>query len=188
MTALAPYILLLFRFAKFAKEFKISGFVNFSSSLSKSQGKVPLIALGDVDVVYKTVTKKIEQKDVASTSMTATNTNPKLPNNSPQFKPSGSGVYASIFPNKKQQTVNVSQMSFNQFIVAVEELAIRCYSNVIEKETGTVLECLPVKQKAMAIRAAVDVMMLERMVPGALHLGEPLQFLLYVIYFIMMWC
>jgi hypothetical protein len=64
-----------------------------------------------------------------------------------------------------------SHMTVTQFLAAVQELAVRLYSKVIELKTGTVLECLPTQQRERAIRAALDVLMLKKIVPMANQLG-----------------
>ncbi len=131
--------------------------------------KSPVLAHGDVDVVYTTTMKKVIQ-DIPSNSPVNVIRQESPPKAS--FMPSGSGSYAGIFPQRKPHKQHfATQMTFNQFVVAVQELAIRLYSHVIEKQTGTVLECLPQKQRSMAVRAALDVMMLEKIVPSAVKLG-----------------
>lgn len=72
---------------------------------------------------------------------------------------------------QKSRTLSASGagklLSANQFIAAVRELAIRLYSSVIEKLTGTVYTCLPQQQREKASRAAMDVMMLKKIMPAA---------------------
>lgn len=62
-------------------------------------------------------------------------------------------------------------MTVHQFLAAVQELAVRLYAKVIEQKTGTVLECLPTQQRERAIRAAMDVFVLKKIVPTADQLG-----------------
>ncbi len=54
-----------------------------------------------------------------------------------------------------------------QFIEATKAVAAKLYANVIELQTGTVLECLPPKQRAAASRAVFDVLLKKKILPIA---------------------
>jgi len=58
-----------------------------------------------------------------------------------------------------------------QFLEAIKFLACKLYANIIEIQTGTLLECLPPRQREVAARAAIDVMIKKKLLPTAEKLG-----------------
>lgn len=126
-----------------------------------------MLVYGDIDVVFVTTLKRIPPEDINDTSAPHKEETPKK--NSHAFIPPGK--VNSSDPPSHSKTIN-THMTVNQFFAAVQELAVRLYSKVIEQKTGTVLECLPPQQKDKAIRAALDVFMLKKIVPTANQLGK----------------
>ena len=171
---------IIYRFGRFTKEFKIAGLVKASDKYTSSGMKKTeaMLVYGDVDVVFMNTVKNITAKEndgplnlKPAPSSPPTKGVPRSGLKSPQaFYPGGGKVTA---PRTTAMTqIKGSHLSANQFIAAVQDLAVRLYSSVIEEKTGTVLDCLPEKQKQMAIRAAMDVMVLKKLMPHASTLGK----------------
>ena len=160
------------RFGRFTKEFKIAGLVKAAERFTPSGVKKTdaMLVYGDVDVVFMNTVKNVPAKEIDG-PMNISPTRSKPPNaKSPQtFHPGGGKIHSPRSTTTTQ--IKGSHLTANQFIAAVQELAVRLYSNVIEEKTGTVLECLPEKQKKMAMRAAMDVMVLKKLMPHASTLG-----------------
>ena len=170
------------RFGRFTKEFKISALVKSSDKYNSSGMKKSeaMLVYGDVDVVFMNTIKNVPvlENDSPLNMSTGTNMTTSAGGSSPRsgakaqrsFKPGGGKIRS---PRTTAMTqIKGSHLSANQFIAAVQDLAVRLYSNVIEEKTGTVLECLPEKQKKMAMRAAMDVMVLKKLMPHASTLGN----------------
>ena len=109
-------------------------------------------------------------------SMTAVEQPSSRQSHSTAFIPAGSIRYTEKSTTPTAKALTAAQMTAKQFIAAVEELAVRLYAHVIEERTGTVLDCLPPKQRSAAVRAAVDVLMLQKIVPTAEKLGTMFSF------------
>ena len=146
-------------------------------SASGVQKTEAMLVYGDVDVVFMNTVKNIPANEndgplnILPSSSGAAPASPRAGLKSPQaFKPGGGNVQPVRTTAMTQ--IKGSFLSANQFIAAVNELAVRLYSSVIEEKTGTVLDCLPEKQKKMAMRAAMDVMVLKKLMPHAGTLGE----------------
>ena len=58
-------------------------------------------------------------------------------------------------------------LDIKQFTLAVEMLARRVYAGLIEQQTGTTLECLPPKQREVASKAALEVLIKKKLFPAA---------------------
>lgn len=132
------------RFGRFAKEFGIVF----------GPGAGPGIVSGEVDLVFRNVSKLSSLPGYESV---------KRDN-------------AVFLIGKKKKPIAVAQnpqLSLRQFIVGVEQLACRVYAGLIEQQTGTTLECLPPKQKAIASAAAMEVLIKKKLFPTADQLGEP---------------
>jgi hypothetical protein len=61
----------------------------------------------------------------------------------------------------------VQALSLSQFVVAVEQLACKVYAELITSQTGTSLDCLPSRQRELASKAALEVMIKKKMLPVA---------------------
>jgi hypothetical protein len=154
----------------------------------------PMLVYGDVDVVFVTTLKRIPADDPNSETAVGGGGGgvPQQHHHqhrqhhhldSPGNGSTSKRTYAFIPPGKvnfssaesssspSHSKVLNSHMTVTQFLAAVQELAVRLYSKVIEHKTGTVLECLPTQQRERAIRAALDVLMLKKIVPMANQLG-----------------
>jgi len=163
-------LLNLSRFGRFTKEFKIAG--NISVTGEREKSKSAMLVYGDVDVTFMTVLKRVPsvESDMPM-SMTAVEQPSSRQSHSAAFIPAGSIRYTEKSTTPTAKALTAAQMTAKQFIAAVEELAVRLYAHVIEERTGTVLDCLPPKQRSAAVRAAVDVLMLQKIVPTAEKLG-----------------
>lgn len=146
--------LTLGRFGRFTKEFGIS-------IISKGAAhSPPFLVNGEIDVIFLNASQ-------------ATPDNRDLPDKAPR----AFGVRAGAGTVKQYSKIAVGTagsapvISLGQFIVAVKVLACQLYANVIEHETGTVLECLPPRQKEVASRAVMDVLMKKKIMPTAEKLG-----------------
>lgn len=175
------YYAVYYRFGRFTKEFKIAGLVKAADRYTASGMKKTeaMLVYGDVDVVFMNTVKNVVAKEndgpmnllpPPSSNSPGKATSPRGQLKSPQaFYPGGGKIKS---PRTTAMTqIKGSHLSVNQFIVAVQDLAVRLYSSVIEEKTGTVLDCLPEKQKKMAMRAAMDVMVLKKLMPHANTLG-----------------
>ena len=170
-------MLSLSRFGRFTKEFGIAGNVAFSGRKDKNSS--PKLVYGDVDVIFMTTLKKVAP-DVADAPLNMVdNVTSTSPRHQAAFVPPGPVQHAlsphPSTPGTKQHPSSLgTQMTVNQFIAAVEDLAVKLYAHIIEEKTGTVVECLPLKQQAKAIRAAMDVMIMKKIAPVADKLGKTL--------------
>ena len=82
---------------------------------------------------------------------------------------SGGGVGIS----EKFATISGSTMiTPKQFIIAIEQFAIRCYGKVVEKELGTSIDCLPPRQQQSAARLAVEKLLQQNIIPVSEKLGK----------------
>lgn len=139
-----------------------------------------MLVYGDIDVVFVTTLKRIppDEKSELSTSSSSSSVPVPAPTSNSTTTPKKAshafippGKVHSSDPPSHSKILN-THMTINQFFAAIQELAIRLYSKVIEHKTGTVLECLPPQQKDRAIRAALDVFILKKIIPTANELGK----------------
>lgn len=179
------------RFGRFTKEFKIAGLVkSFDRSNLKGAKKAEaMLVYGDVDVVFMNTVKSVPVDD--NDPLAFANGSAASPRGlrSPQqasFNPGGGNVRSLRTTSATQ--IKGSHLSANQFIAAVQDLAVRLYSSVIEEKTGTVLDCLPEKQKKIATRAAMDVMVVKKLMPHASKLGNDYILLFCANIFVYMFC
>lgn len=132
------------RFLRFAKEFGIV------PGGHKSVQLPPMLVQGDIDVLYKVALKESDsQRDI---------------------------TYHQIFLSEKHKSkgkkhLSAHHMSPEQFICAVRQIATKLYARLIEQQTGTSLELLPVKMQDAATRAAMEAMNKQKILPVADSLG-----------------
>jgi hypothetical protein len=163
------------RFGRFTKEFFIAGSTNGVTE-TRDNAHLPMLVYGDVDVVFMTTLKRIAPLTESASDAPSgeeEGTKKSTPQKNPSvFVPPGTVHHDSPTPSTANRATLGAQMTANQFIAAVQELAVRLYSSIIEAKTGTVLSCLPAKQRDSAIRAALDVLVLKKIIPVADKLGE----------------
>jgi hypothetical protein len=190
-------LLTLSRFGRFTKEFKIAGTSNGQAShshVASSASQEPLLVYGDIDLVYVTTLKRVPPELPAGAvgdkhqspaplttkrvapSPSHSHASPFIPPGKVHFSSADTGYgspsgAASASAVSSSASGAGSHMTVHQFLSAVQELAVRLYSKVIEQKTGTVLECLPAQQRERAMRAAMDVFMLKKIVPIATQLS-----------------
>ena len=146
--------LTLGRFGRFTKEFGISIIAKGGTE------QPPFLVSGEIDVIFLNATQ-------------ATPQNLDLPSKSPRAfgVRAGAGTVKQYLKTSPGTSSSAPVLSLGQFVVAVKVLACQLYSNVIEHETGIVLECLPPRQKEAASRAVMDVLMKKKIMPKAEKLG-----------------
>ena len=145
--------LTLGRFGRFTKEFGIS-------VIAKGAAQPPFLVNGEIDVIFLNAAQ-------------ATPENRDLPGRTPRAfgVRAGAGTVKQYSKTSLGTAGSAPVISLGQFIMAVKVLACQLYANVIEHETGTVLECLPPRQKEVASRAVMDVLMKKKIMPTAEKLG-----------------
>ena len=147
-------LMTLSKFGRFAKDFGISIIAKGGAA------QPPFLVNGEIDVIFLNATQIMpDDKDL------------------PERAPRAFGVRAGAGDDRqyKRSTVGPAGaapvISAGQFVAAVKVLACQLYANVIEHETGTVLECLPPRQREAASRAVMDVLLKKKLVPTAEKLG-----------------
>ena len=147
-------LMTLSKFGRFTKDFGISIIAKGGAF------QPPFLVNGEIDVIFLNATQVIPDN-----------------NDLPDRAPRAFGVRAGAGDERqyKRSTVGAAGaapvISAGQFIAAVRVLACQLYANVIEHETGTVLECLPPRQRQTAARAVMDVLLKKKIVPTAEKLG-----------------
>ena len=143
----------LSKFGRFTKDFGIS-------IIAKGAAQPPFLVNGEIDVIFLNAAQTTpENRDL------------------PERAPRAFGVRAGAGTQQQYKRSAVGAagaapvLSVGQFITAVKVLACQLYANVIEHETGTVLECLPPRQRETASRAVLDVLLKKKLVPVAERLG-----------------
>lgn len=146
-------LMTLTKFGRFAKDFGVS-------IIAKGAAQPPFLVCGEIDVIFLNAT-------------TSTPGNHDLPERSP--RPFGVRAGAGTPQQYKKSSLGTAGsapvLSVGQFVSAVKELACKLYASVVEQETGTVFGCLPPRQKEIAARAVMDVMMKKKIMPTAHTLG-----------------
>ena len=139
------------RFIRFAKEFHLC-FVGGSASTITCTP--PYLVSGEIDVIFHNAAKLKVPGDVSAKQVLR-----------PYGFRAGGGTdkqYDRFAPSA--QTTGLS-LTVGQFVEAVKSVACKLYANVIELQTGTVLDCLPPRQKKAASRAVFDVLIKKKLLP-----------------------
>ena len=139
------------RFIRFAKEFHLC-FVGGSASTITCTP--PYLVSGEIDVIFHNAAKMKVPGDVSTKQALR-----------PYGFRAGGGTdkqYDRAGPSA--QTTGLS-LTVGQFIEAVKSVACKLYANVIELQTGTVLDCLPPRQRKAAARAVFDVLIKKKLLP-----------------------
>ncbi len=128
------------------------------------------LSTGDVDVIFAVCVKKTDLALSAATAA-ATAAAPSLGwvaspggKRPPPKKVWGANTKARVGGDS-------NHINYGQFIEALNMCAVRMYTAIIEKETGTVIDCLPASQKEAATRSAFEVMLLKNIIPTAEQQG-----------------
>jgi hypothetical protein len=150
----ATALMNLTRFCRFAKEFDIIG-----------TGSGDRLINGEIDIIFQNVMKIRPLGD-----------EPLVPLQKPFGVRAGAAVTASKYLEKdshskerlikKKNGLSAQQfITSGQFIIAIQHLANKLYSSLIEQQLGAVLEVLPPKQKKIAMRSALDIMLIKKIFP-----------------------
>ena len=146
----------LTRFIRFSKEFHLC-FVGSGNNGEKITCTPPYLVGGEIDCIFANCAKMKVKNDESS---------------SPHVRPYG--FRAGAGTNKQYAKGNnfVAQttgltLTVGQFIEAIKAVSAKLYANIIELQTGTVLECLPPRQRAAASRAVFDVLIKKKLLPIA---------------------
>lgn len=141
------------RFLRFAKEYNIC--------VHEEKGGLEVIygghenlklSTGDIDVIFAIALRKTD-----------------LANSNLQHSHSGSDALRKAWGANRKARVGgeANALSYPQFLEALYLCGERMYTAVIEKETGTVIDCLPSSQRAAASRSAFEVMLVKKIAPKA---------------------
>lgn len=179
------------RMGRFAKEF---GIVPYSGSagvagnaLHTSANRPPYLTSGEVDMIYLNACKVEADATVHSaweehmglggdTTLYGSATKPKpSPFNVRHASdiiggPSGNAPKSSGAKGSKGH-ISPHQLSISQFVVCMKAIATRLYASLIEQQTGTILECLPTRQREVATAAALEVLLKKKILPVAEAVG-----------------
>lgn len=169
-------LLNLSRFGRFTKEFGITG----SMAGRKDKSTTPMLTYGDVDVIFTTTLKRVAPEEVdvpmnmVDLSISSAGTS-NARGHQAAFVPAGAVQHSMSSspstPSTKGPPGSLSQMTANQFIAAVKELAVKLYGHLIVENFGTVVDCLPPKQRERAVRGVMDVMIAKKIALAADKLG-----------------
>jgi len=179
------------RMGRFAKEFGIvpykAGAGASGQTIHTTANKPPYLTSGEVDMIYLNACKVVTDPTVhsaweeymgldASTSLQGSATKAKAsPFNVRHASdviggPSGNAPKSSGAKGSKGH-ISPHQLSISQFVVCMRAIATRLYSSLIEQQTGTILECLPPRQREVATAAALEVLLKKKILPVAEALG-----------------
>jgi hypothetical protein len=155
------------RFIRFAKEFHLCYVGGNKSGSSKSNGSSnvtctpPYLVSGEIDVIFHNSAKLKVPNDISSNS---------------KLRPYGFRAGGGTDRQYQQYNQNGTQttglsLTPGQFMEAVKIISCKLYSNIIELQTGTLLECLPPRQQKAASRAVYDVLIKKKILPICDKLG-----------------
>ena len=140
------------RFIRFAKEFHLC-FVGSGGVVTCTP---PYLVSGEIDVIFHNAAKLKVSGDESSKETTR-----------PYGFRAGAGSDKQYKRgNSTAQTTGLT-LTPGQFFEAVKSISCKLYANVIELQTGTVLDCLPPRQKKAAARAVFDVLIKKKLLPIA---------------------
>ena len=137
-----------FRFLRFAKEYNICVH-DHKSGVEVYGGHENLkLSTGDIDVIFAIALKKTE-----------------LANSNLHGCHGGSEALRRAWGANRKARLGgeANTLSYPQFLEALYLCGERMYTAVIEKETGTVIDCLPSSQRAAASRSAFEVMLVKNL-------------------------
>lgn len=167
------------RMGRFAKEFGIVGIPGNKNKSSNTAYKAPFLTSGEVDMIYLNACKT-EDADNGGISAWEEHmgvvVTPTGKTRSPFSVKNAKGYVSSKNAKNGERNANTGHtgpqhLSINQFVTCMRAIATRLYSPLIEQQTGTILECLPPRQKEVATAAALEVLLKKKIVPVAEMLG-----------------
>jgi len=145
-------VMTLGRFIRFAKEFHLC-FVGSGGAVTCTP---PYLVSGEIDVIFHNAAKLKVSGDESS----------KETSRPYGFRAGAGSDRQYKRGNSTAQTTGLT-LTPGQFLEAVKSISCKLYANVIELQTGTVLECLPPRQKKAAARAVFDVLIRKKLLPIA---------------------
>ncbi len=172
------------RMGRFAKEFGIVAYKGGegvgSNAVATSANKPPFLTSGEVDMIYLNACKIEtdgsvhsaweEHMGVLSAGQGGVEKKAAPFNvrhaGSVIGGPSGNAPRAAGARGSKGH-ISPHQLSISQFVICMKAVATRLYSSLIEQQTGTILECLPPRQKEVATAAALEVLLKKKILPVA---------------------
>jgi hypothetical protein len=118
------------------------------------------LSSGDIDVIFAVALKKTAEGVSKSSTLQA---------QQGQGQGQGHAALRKAWGASRSARTGgeASMLSYPQFLEALYMCGERMYTAVIEKETGTVIDCLPSSQRAAASRSAFEVMVVKNLVPTA---------------------
>jgi len=140
------------RFVRFAKEFHLC-FVGNGGAVTCTP---PYLVSGEIDVIFHNAAKLKVIGDESS----------KEPPRPYGFRSGAGSDKQYMRTHTAAQTTGLT-LTPGQFLEAVKNISCKLYANVIELQTGTVLDCLPPRQKKAAARAVFDVLIKKKLLPIA---------------------
>ena len=145
-----------YRFLRFTKEYDICAH-DGHTTVDVVYGSAAHLKLstGDVDVIFAVSLKKTDHNEYSSPTLGG-----RKRNINKGKKPWGSSNSARIGGDS-------NHLNFEQFVEALLLCAVKMYTSIIEKETGTIIDCLPQVQRQAATRSAFEVMLLKILIPKA---------------------
>ena len=155
----------LLRFLRFTKEYKLCVNVNDSGArvdVVYGSASRHCISTGDVDVIFAVSVKRVDDHSLSLA--------PSLGRSASEDKQKQKKVWGANI--KARVGGDSNHINYGQFVEALKMCAVRMYTSIIEKETGTVIDCLPASQKEAATRSAFEVMLLKNIIPTAEQQGD----------------
>lgn len=140
--------------------------------LAGRQIRPPFLIPGDVDMIFLNILKTSDEED-DEVCYSAWEEHMGLLSSA--VKPIRKTIPFSVrsATAKTPSLTSTAVISVTQFIRSMTQFATKLYASLIEQQTGTVLECLPSRQREVATHAAFEVMIKKKIIPVAEVLGEP---------------
>ena len=175
------------RMGRFAKEFGIVNSNLPGGTVITSAHKPPYLTSGEVDMIYLN-SCKLEDGVTESGTISAWEEHMGLLSSSnalnggkdrklSPFNVRHAGDRIGGPSGNESRSINgkghisVHQLTISQFVTCMRAVATRLYASLIEQQTGTILECLPPRQKEVATAAALEVLLKKKILPVAETLG-----------------
>lgn len=152
-------LLTLQRMHRYVKEFNIVG-----------TNQPGFLVLGEIDIIFKNVLKIIPDGEEVVIAK-ARPYSVRAGMNESVYK-KDIQQYAVKTPEKfnlkniyESKIAGAQSITRGQFIVANQHMACKIYSGLIESNYSAPLDCLPLKQQKIAVRAAMDTFLKKKLVP-----------------------
>jgi hypothetical protein len=154
----APPAMTMQRFLRFAKDFNT---VLVGNRAANNSCPPPCVNPGQIEIIFVNAAKRDHGRHKETLK---------------QVKPfsyrAGGGTDSMYSKDYKVAQTTGLSLNFEQFKTALTELACMLYADIVVKETGAELECLPSLQRKKATMALFDVMFKKKLLPvcGKLNL------------------